>query len=79
MARCFLLYDDGSHVSFNEPADAVYHLMRQGSAGLRGLFAEESGDELTVRDVLEDMVARGKEHDDGTPAVLAYLKEFFHG
>lgn len=45
MARVSLHYDDGTTVEANEVSDLLFHIERQGSAGVVGIFEDRPGAE----------------------------------
>jgi hypothetical protein len=59
--RVSLLYDDDTKTDFNDAGDLLYHVSKQGLAGVVEAVEEESGDTLYDRDELKGLVDQVRE------------------
>lgn len=59
--RVSLLYDDDTKTDFNDVGDLLYHVDKQGLAGVVEAVEEESGDQLYDRDELKETVDSARE------------------
>lgn len=56
MSRVVLNYDDGTKTDFTDLADALYHVARQGAAGVTNLTGEADGKVILPRRSLDARV-----------------------
>lgn len=59
--RVSLLYDDDTKTDFNDVGDLLYHVSKQGLAGVVEAVDEESQDQVYDREELKDLVAQVRE------------------